>query len=276
MPATWRSSSSRERRSTRRRTSASTTSADDRERRAPGVTELVPVHRSLLVYYDPLRTTRAALERALEDVRPVPTPSRRRTDRGFRQMAANSTRPRRGRTREAFSAEVIRIHSNGLPGHMIGFTAGFPYLGGMSPAIATPRLPTPRTRIPAGSVGIAQQQTGIYPADSPGGWQIIGRTPVRIFDPADAGHHQAGTTSGSSRWIGCPTGRTSVRRAVARQSGKSRSADGHRRGGGRRPDDGWDWASWIPALRRSGVRAVDRFALRCEPAGGQRGRQPAE
>jgi inhibitor of KinA len=67
---------------------------------------------------------------------------------------------------------------------MMGFTAGFPYLGGMSPDIATPRLQTPRTRIPAGSVGIAQQQTGIYPADSPGGWQIIGRTPLRIFDAA--------------------------------------------------------------------------------------------
>ena len=67
--------------------------------------------------------------------------------------------------------------------YMMGFSPGFTYLGGMSEQIAAPRLKTPRTAIPAGSVGIAQQQTGIYPVESPGGWQIIGRTPVRLFDP---------------------------------------------------------------------------------------------
>jgi inhibitor of KinA len=66
---------------------------------------------------------------------------------------------------------------------MIGFIPGFPYLGGMSPKIATPRLETPRTKIPAGSVGIAGNQTGIYPAESPGGWRLIGRTPLQLFDP---------------------------------------------------------------------------------------------
>ena len=65
---------------------------------------------------------------------------------------------------------------------MMGFSPGFPYLGGMSERIATPRLKTPRTAIPAGSVGIAQTQTGIYPVESPGGWQLIGRTPVTLFD----------------------------------------------------------------------------------------------
>ena len=81
-------------------------------------------------------------------------------------------------------AEVVRIHSS-VPYriYMIGFTPGFPYLGGMSEKIAAPRLKTPRTKIPAGSVGIAGTQTGLYPVESPGGWQLIGRTPLQVFDP---------------------------------------------------------------------------------------------
>lgn len=66
---------------------------------------------------------------------------------------------------------------------MIGFAPGFPYLLGLDPALATPRHATPRTRVPAGSVGIGGGQTGIYPAASPGGWQIVGRTPTVLFDP---------------------------------------------------------------------------------------------
>ena len=65
---------------------------------------------------------------------------------------------------------------------MIGFIAGFPYLGGMSKEIATPRLKEPRVKIDGGSVGIAGEQTGIYPLDSPGGWQLIGRTPLKLYD----------------------------------------------------------------------------------------------
>ena len=67
--------------------------------------------------------------------------------------------------------------------YMLGFTPGFPYLGGMSKKIATPRLKKPRKKVPAGSIGIAEQQTGIYPISSPGGWQIIARTPIKLFDP---------------------------------------------------------------------------------------------
>ena len=66
---------------------------------------------------------------------------------------------------------------------MLGFTPGFSYLGGMDATLETPRLPEPRERIPAGSVGIAGRQTGVYPIDSPGGWNLIGRTPLRLFDP---------------------------------------------------------------------------------------------
>ena len=67
--------------------------------------------------------------------------------------------------------------------YMVGFTPGFPYLGGMDESIATPRKKEPRSKIPAGSVGIAGSQTGVYPIESPGGWQIIGRTPLKLFDP---------------------------------------------------------------------------------------------
>ena len=80
--------------------------------------------------------------------------------------------------------EVIKIHTGtDYLIYMLGFTPGFPYLGGMDSRLATPRLATPRTKIPAGSVGIAASQTGIYPVQSPGGWQLIGQTPVKLFEP---------------------------------------------------------------------------------------------
>ncbi|OYD06732.1 5-oxoprolinase subunit PxpB [Paludifilum halophilum] len=82
------------------------------------------------------------------------------------------------------ASEVIRIHSRSLYRvYMMGFVPGFPYLGGMSDSIAAPRLSNPRPRIPAGSVGIAGSQTGVYPLETPGGWRLIGRTPVRLYDP---------------------------------------------------------------------------------------------
>lgn len=82
--------------------------------------------------------------------------------------------------------EVIEIHSKETCiVYMIGFAPGFPYLGGMSPRIATPRLEKPRTRVPAGSVGIAGAQTGVYSIETPGGWRIIGRTPRQLFRPTE-------------------------------------------------------------------------------------------
>lgn len=79
--------------------------------------------------------------------------------------------------------EIIEIHSSAVyTVYMIGFVPGFPYLGGLSEKLTAPRKQNPRPAIPAGSVGIAGRQTGIYPLETPGGWQIIGRTPVKLFD----------------------------------------------------------------------------------------------
>jgi inhibitor of KinA len=82
--------------------------------------------------------------------------------------------------------EVIAIHTSGeYTVHMIGFAPGFPFIGGMSEQIAAPRRKTPRLKIPARSVGIAGVQTGVYPIETPGGWQLIGRTPLELFLPAE-------------------------------------------------------------------------------------------
>ncbi|EAX48248.1 Allophanate hydrolase subunit 1 [Thermosinus carboxydivorans Nor1] len=160
----------------------------------PGIIEVVPTYRSLLIYFDPLIITRQTVaEQAMALLAsgntaetgdskariihiPVCYGGEFGPDIGF---VANHN----GLT----EAEVIEIHTS-VPYliYMLGFTPGFPYLGGMSPRIATPRLEKPRTRIPAGSVGIAGTQTGFYPIESPGGWQLIGRTPVKAFDPQAA------------------------------------------------------------------------------------------
>jgi len=79
--------------------------------------------------------------------------------------------------------EIIDIHSSAVyTVYMIGFVPGFPYLGGLSEKLTATRRQNPRSAIPAGSVGIAGQQTGIYPLETPGGWQIIGRTPLKLFN----------------------------------------------------------------------------------------------
>lgn len=87
--------------------------------------------------------------------------------------------------------KVISIHSSvEYRVYMMGFTAGFPYLGGMSEQIKAPRLSTPRLRIPAGTVGIAGDQTGVYPSETPGGWRMIGRTPLPLYIPGKVASEQ--------------------------------------------------------------------------------------
>ncbi len=154
-----------------------------------GVFDLVPTYRSVLVYYDPaavspsdLRSKIARLYRnlgkqGLESPRVVHIPTLYGGEYGpdFDYVAEHA-----GMAAE----DVIRVHSGtDYLVYMMGFSPGFPYLGGLSEKLQTPRLETPRTEIPAGSVGIAESQTGVYPVASPGGWQLIGRTPLTLFDP---------------------------------------------------------------------------------------------
>ncbi|WP_028583142.1 5-oxoprolinase subunit PxpB [Desulfogranum mediterraneum] len=157
--------------------------------RLQGVVEIIPGYRSLAVIYDPLQTKPETLRQALlalyDELEHTALPEARVVELPVcyggefgedlaRVAAHNRLSP----------AEVVAIHSAPLyPVYMIGFTPGFPYLGGLSEKIHTPRLATPRTLVPAGSVGIANSQTGIYPIASPGGWQLIGRCPCPLFDP---------------------------------------------------------------------------------------------
>lgn len=155
----------------------------------PGIVETVPTYRSLMVHYDPEVIRYAPLMEKLKsllgqldkitippsEVLEIPVLY------GGEEMGPDLkfVAEHAGKTEE----EVINIHtSTEYLIYMLGFTPGFTYLGGMDEAIATPRLKTPRVKIPAGSVGIAGSQTGVYPIDSPGGWQLIGRTPVRMYD----------------------------------------------------------------------------------------------
>ncbi len=155
-----------------------------------GVKELVPTYRSLLIRYDPLITSYEQLvfrvkdfEKNLENFS-VKTVGRKITipviyggeygpDLGF-------VAKYRGLTEE----QVVKLHSEReYRVYMLGFVAGFPYLGEVVDEIATPRLETPRLKVPAGSVGIAGKQTGIYPCEAPGGWRIVGRTSLELFNP---------------------------------------------------------------------------------------------
>lgn len=155
-----------------------------------GVEELVPTYRSLLVRYDPLRISYERLVFCVKDLERTPE------DSGARMVGRKIVVPvvyggeygpdlsRVAQYHGISEDQAVRLHSEKeYRVYMIGFVAGFPYLGEVADEIATPRLETPRLKVHQGSVGIAEKQTGIYPCEAPGGWQIIGRTPLRLFDP---------------------------------------------------------------------------------------------
>jgi KipI family sensor histidine kinase inhibitor len=154
-----------------------------------GVVESVPAYRSLLVYFNPLKVDvskiRQTVSHLLQSTTVAELPKPRLIE--IPTVYGGEFGPDLelvARHNNLSPAEVVRIHGSArYLIYMLGFMPGFPYLGGMSPEIATPRKTTPRLKIPAGSVGIAGNQTGIYPAESPGGWQIIGRTPLELFHP---------------------------------------------------------------------------------------------
>ena len=155
----------------------------------PGVFDFLPTYRSVLVYYDPLATTsekvQSAIEHLLDNAEEAGACARHIVH--IPTLYGGDMGPD-----IAFVAlhngideqEVVNIHSGAdYLVYMMGFSPGFAYLGGLDERLATPRLQSPRTEIPSGAVGIAETQTGVYPMASPGGWQLIGRTPLKLFDP---------------------------------------------------------------------------------------------
>ena len=157
-----------------------------------GVVETMPTFRSLTVLYDPLQTSRAALDPVL-------------TALASQSEAAPAANGRRWRLPVCYGGEfgadladvasatglspdaVVQLHADTeLSVYMIGFMPGFPFMGGLPSALDMPRRREPRLRVPAGSVAITGSLTAIYPWQSPGGWQLIGRCPVPLFDAAAA------------------------------------------------------------------------------------------
>ncbi|MEO7086420.1 MAG: 5-oxoprolinase subunit PxpB [Gemmatimonadaceae bacterium] len=160
-----------------------------------GVVDLVPAFASVVVHYDPARVagdTRVApydrmvaeLEEQLEHAEAPDVSAARVVE--IPVCYGGSLGPDLedvAKRHEMSPDDVVRIHAGGdYLVYMVGFMPGFAYLGGLSPRIATPRRASPRTAVPAGTVGIGGDQTGVYPLVSPGGWNLIGKTPVRIFD----------------------------------------------------------------------------------------------
>lgn len=157
-----------------------------------GVRDVVPAYTTVMLCYDPLMASFAELSasvyQVLAGLEPQGGTSRRVVELPVcyggelgPDLAALAVRA--GMAED----EVVALHSGrDYRIDMLGFLPGFAYAAGVDPRIAAPRLAVPRALIPAGSVGIAGEQTGVYPLDSPGGWQLIGRTPARVYDPRRA------------------------------------------------------------------------------------------
>ena len=155
-----------------------------------GVLEAVPTYRSLAIYYEPLVIGRDALRQQVSGLCDLLGGQEDRTPKivEIPTVYGGESGPDLefvARYRGLSPEEVIRLHSAPLYHvYMLGFVAGFPYLGDLAERLAVPRLSTPRLKVPGGSVGIGGGQTGIYPVESPGGWRIIGHTSLRLFDPS--------------------------------------------------------------------------------------------
>jgi len=151
--------------------------------------DVVPGYCSLLLVFDPLATTSDTIRKTIDslfhglDAFEIPEPA----DVAIPVVYGEEYGPDLdwvAKYHKATSEDVILWHTGTeYRVYMIGFTPGFPYMGELPDTLKTPRKETPRTAVPSGSVGLAQTQTGIYPTKSPGGWQIIGRTPLNLFDP---------------------------------------------------------------------------------------------
>ena len=154
-----------------------------------GILETIPTYRSLLIIYHPMilpiKDLKKRCERIEEGLQEIPFPEPKLTR--IPVVYGGSYGPDLGGVaayHRISPEKVIQLHtSQPYLVYMIGFMPGYPYMGELPEELATPRLKTPRLLVPKGSVAIAQRQTGIYSMESPGGWQILGRTPVELFDP---------------------------------------------------------------------------------------------
>ena len=163
--------------------------------RPVGVVDVVPGYAAVLVVHDPGRAdpdeVRSWIARRLEEGANRRSPSRppaRRVEIPvlYDERVAPDLEPLAALKGLGVKALVNLHTAAAYRCYLLGFRPGFPFLGGLDSRLHTPRLASPRVRIPAGSVGIGGQQTGIYPVESPGGWRIIGRTPLRLFEPGRA------------------------------------------------------------------------------------------
>lgn len=157
----------------------------------PGVVETVPAFATLLIFYDPLVTEYDAVAAAVQKLAQAPGSDTAAEEGRLVEIPVcyggtfGPDLPFVAEHAGLTEKEVIELHAGReYRIYMLGFLPGFPYLGGLDERLFTPRLASPRTAIPAGSVGIGGEQTGVYPIASPGGWQLIGRTPLKLFDPS--------------------------------------------------------------------------------------------
>lgn len=148
------------------------------------IREIVTSYNALAVYYDVMQLTYSEIKNRIELLIEKPTIKHSMEEEIMVPVYYNGSDIEQVSEYTKLSREeIIKLHTDAnYTVYMIGFSPGFPYLGGMNKKIATPRRKTPRLKIEAGSVGIAGEQTGIYSVDSPGGWQIIGETPIKLFD----------------------------------------------------------------------------------------------
>ena len=154
-----------------------------------GIVEVVPTYRSLLIIYNPILLPIEDLRRRLKRIEeglqqtPLPEPKLTRTPAVYGGIYGPDLEEV-AQYHQISPEKVIQLHcSKPYLIYMIGFMPGYPYMGELPEELVTPRLKTPRLVVPKGSVAIAQRQTGIYSMESPGGWQILGRTPVELFNP---------------------------------------------------------------------------------------------
>ncbi|HEU0010684.1 MAG TPA: 5-oxoprolinase subunit PxpB [Verrucomicrobiae bacterium] len=158
----------------------------------PGLVEFVPSFTTILLEFSPGTIDAAGLSSLATRLRTAT--ARAVPPAPVKEIPVVYDGPDLGRVAEAHELtthEVGELHSATLyKVYLLGFSPGFPYLGDLDPRLHTPRLAAPRLRVAAGSVAIGGEHTGIYPVDSPGGWNIIGRTTARLFDPAAAGEDE--------------------------------------------------------------------------------------